>query len=72
MHDLYYLLRQKEMDLERVRKEIAALRFVIPLLDKDADGIETGQGSQASASQSRHGGGGGVKSWAAERESFSI
>jgi len=71
MHDLYHLLRQKEMDLERVRKEIAVLRFVIPLLAEDAGGIETGEGSRVSASQSRHSGG-GVKSWAAERESFSI
>lgn len=72
MHDLYHLLCQKEMDLERVRKGIAALRFVLPLLAKDAGGIETGQGSQVSAAQSRHSGGGGVKSWAAERETFSI
>lgn len=32
MKDLNAVLRQKEEDLERVRKEILALRTVIPLL----------------------------------------
>ena len=50
------------MGLERVRKQIVALRFVIPLLAEDAGGIETGQGSQVFASQSRHSGSGDVKS----------
>jgi ribosomal protein S25 len=39
MKDLYQVLRQKELDLERIRKEIEALRFVTPLLleDKEVD-----------------------------------
>jgi hypothetical protein len=32
MQDLYRVLREKERDVERVRKEIHALRTVIPLL----------------------------------------
>ena len=70
MNDLHQVLRQKEMDLQRVRNEIEVLKFVIPLLREDADGTE--RASPVPASQSRHNGGGGVKSWAAEREPFSI
>ena len=42
MKDLSQVLRQKEMDIERVRKEIKALHFVIPLLAEDADRFEPG------------------------------
>lgn len=35
MKDLNAVLRQKEQDLERVRKEILALLTVIPLLTSD-------------------------------------
>lgn len=42
MKDLYQVLLQKEADIERVRQEIAALHFVIPLLTEDADWIEHG------------------------------
>jgi hypothetical protein len=42
MKDPYQVLRQKETDIERVRKEIEALHFVIPLLADDADWIENG------------------------------
>jgi len=35
MTDLYQVLRQKEMDLDRLRKEIEALQLVIPLLAED-------------------------------------
>jgi hypothetical protein len=35
MTNLYQLLLQKEMDLERVRREIEALKFVIPMLTDD-------------------------------------
>jgi hypothetical protein len=41
MKDPYQVLRQKETDIERVRKEIDALRYVIPLLAEDGDRIET-------------------------------
>ena len=68
MQDLYQLLRQKEMDIERVRREIEALRSVIPLLSEDAHD----QASPVSASQSRRGGNGGVKGWPAERDHLSI
>jgi len=36
MKDLYQVLSQKETDIERVRREIDALHFVIPLLAEDA------------------------------------
>jgi len=42
MKDLFQVLRQKELDIERVRKEIEALHFVIPLLAEEADWIENG------------------------------
>jgi len=45
MKDLSQVLSQKEMDIERVRKEIKALRFVIPLLAEDADRFEHGLAS---------------------------
>ncbi len=35
MRDPYRVLREKEKDVERVRKEIHALRTVIPLLSDD-------------------------------------
>jgi hypothetical protein len=35
MKDPYSVLRQKEKDVERVRKKIQALRTVIPLLADD-------------------------------------
>lgn len=40
MKDLSQVLSQKEMDIERVRKEIKALRFVIPLLAEGTDWME--------------------------------
>ena len=42
MKDLFQVLSQKERDIERVRREIEALHFVIPLLAEDADRIEHG------------------------------
>jgi len=47
MKDLSQVLSQKEMDLERVQKEIKALHFVIPLLAEDADWIEHGLASRS-------------------------
>jgi len=35
MREIYDILRQREADCARVRKEIQALRFVIPLLDEE-------------------------------------
>jgi hypothetical protein len=40
MRDLSQVLEQKEMELERVRREIQALHLVIPLLAEDADWID--------------------------------
>ena len=37
MRDIYQVLRQKELDLERLRQEIDALRFVTPLLSEDPE-----------------------------------
>ena len=42
MKDFYEILRQKELAIERVRKEIAALKFVAPLLD-DGNSSRTGE-----------------------------
>jgi hypothetical protein len=37
MKDVYEILRQKEMDIVRVRKEIEALLSVIPLLADETE-----------------------------------
>lgn len=42
MKDLFQVLYQKEMDIQRVRKEIEALHYVIPLLAENEDWIENG------------------------------
>ena len=47
MKDLFQVLSQKEMDIERVRKEIKALNFVIPLLAEDADWSAHGLASRS-------------------------
>ena len=47
MKDAYEILRQKEVAIERVRKEIAALRFVAPLLTDDSDAKRTGDSSSS-------------------------
>ena len=41
MRDIYQVLRQKELDLERLRQEIEALRFVTPLLSEDPESDKT-------------------------------
>jgi hypothetical protein len=43
MKDLHEILRQKEMAIERVRKEIAALKFVVPLLGDDGETRRTSE-----------------------------
>jgi hypothetical protein len=53
MKDLSQVLSQKEVDIERVRKEIKALHSVIPLLAENADWIENGLTPPLSVSQSR-------------------
>jgi len=37
MRNVYELLRHKELDLERVRSEVKALRAVVPLLTERDD-----------------------------------
>lgn len=37
MKDVFAVLRQREMDLARVRKEVDAIRLVIPLLIEEQD-----------------------------------
>ena len=61
MKDLSQVLKQKKIELERVRREIEALRFVIPLLAEDADWIEHGLASPVS--QFRESGPAGVTGW---------
>ncbi len=39
MKDLFEVLRQKEMDIARVRREIEALHQVIPLLAEEGDRV---------------------------------
>ena len=63
MKDVYQVLSQKERDIERVRKEIEALHFGIPLLAEDADWVELGLASPRSASQFRGTGTAGVQGW---------
>jgi len=54
MKDLYQVLRQKELAVEQVRKEIEALRFVTPLLSEDTEADQTTRPSLLAApSQSR-------------------
>ena len=36
MRDIYELIRQKESDLERIKKEVEALRIAVRLLEDDA------------------------------------
>ena len=39
MTDFYQVLRQKEMAIERIRKEIEALQLVIPMLAEDTQPV---------------------------------
>jgi len=49
MRDLYQVLRQKELDLERTRAEIEALRSVIPLLSEEMERNEKARPTLASS-----------------------
>jgi hypothetical protein len=37
MKDVYEVLRQKEIDLARVRQEVDALELIIPLIQENGD-----------------------------------
>jgi hypothetical protein len=45
MRDPYQLLRDKELDIARIRQEIDALRATIPLLEDDDEIDDTTPGS---------------------------
>ena len=49
MKDLYEVLRQKEMDIARVRMQIKALDTVIPLLADDTGHTESATGVSSAA-----------------------
>ncbi|MGC1223227.1 MAG: hypothetical protein WA872_15740 [Candidatus Sulfotelmatobacter sp.] len=53
MKDISQVLSQKEMDIERVRKEIKALHFVIPLLAENGYWFENGLAPPLSVSEFR-------------------
>jgi hypothetical protein len=63
MRDVYEVLRQKELEMVRVRKEVETLLRVIPLLAEDEDRIEYGLASPPSSQQFRGTGTAGEKSW---------
>jgi len=37
MRDFYQVLREKELEIIRVREEIEALRSILPLLEEEGD-----------------------------------
>jgi hypothetical protein len=51
MKGVYEVLRQREVEIVRVRKEIEALHFVIPLLAEEGDRFEYGLPSRPSTLQ---------------------
>jgi hypothetical protein len=52
MKDLYQVLREKELDVMRVRQEVEALRYAVPLLVEEAE--STNIGTAASQPPSAH------------------
>ena len=40
MKDIFQVLRQKELDIIRVQREIAALRVVTPILAEESDRLD--------------------------------
>ena len=45
MKNIYDVMRQKEMEIERLKKEIEALRVVAPMLDDKESAREIASGS---------------------------
>ena len=43
MRNVYQVLRDKEMELERLSREVEALRLVVPLLAEEADGSQVAE-----------------------------
>ena len=68
MTDFYQVLRQKEMAIDRIRREIEALRVVIPMLTEETQPVSAPV--SPSRSVDRHGvpqsgrnGKGGAEGW---------
>ena len=53
MKDVNLVLREKELDIVRVRKEVEALHLAIPLLAEDRDWVEHGLASPPASSPSQ-------------------
>ena len=53
MRDIYELIRQKESDLERIKKEVEALRIAVRLLEDDAGSRTVVVTSAAAARESQ-------------------
>ena len=53
MKDVNLVLRGKEMDIVRLRKEIEALHLAIPLLAENRDWVEHGLASPPPSSESQ-------------------
>ena len=49
MKNVYEVLRQKEMELTRLEKEVEALRLVAPLLSEEKEAAEAGKPALATA-----------------------
>ena len=46
MRNVYEVLRQKELELARLEKEVEALRVAAPLLSEEKEMAETGSGNK--------------------------
>ena len=46
MRNVYELLKEQEVTIEQLRREIAALRLVIPLLQEEGDSIESSRAEE--------------------------
>jgi hypothetical protein len=51
MKNVYEVLRQKEMELARLEKEVEALRLVAPLLSEEKEAADPGKTSFGTAQQ---------------------
>jgi hypothetical protein len=49
MKNVYEVLRQKEIELARLEKEVEALRMVAPLLSEEKEGVEASKAILAAA-----------------------
>ena len=54
MKNVYEVLRQKELELARLEKEVEALRVAAPLLSDDKESMAGGHQQQTDISHSRH------------------